>query len=201
MTARPHGVALLHDFDATSQLHYLAERIHHAANEMPPTNATQSSTDNLDELDERAREIAALFIHIATAAAHADREANDSPGHKAEVTQRRVTALTHVVGTLGRALAELGEAVAHAGGLHQVARLPRSPDRVKTQRSMRSALDDRLDSARRHLNEAGRQLHTDADRLTARRTPRSPQAPSAEPGAPRPAAPTTASTRAHRPPP
>ncbi|HET6858209.1 MAG TPA: hypothetical protein VFH94_14105, partial [Streptomyces sp.] len=160
-------------------------------------DATQSASDNLDALDESVREIAGLFTHVATAATYADREANGHPGQQAEATQRRVTALTHTVGTLGCALADLGEAVAHAGGLHQVARLPPSPDRVDTHRSMRSELDDRLDSARRHLNKAGRQLLTDAMRLTPPRTAHSPQAPSAAPVAQRPAAPTAASPRSH----
>ncbi|MGW5868264.1 hypothetical protein ACWFRJ_39665 [Streptomyces sp. NPDC055239] len=158
---------------------------------MPLTHATQFPTDNLDELDDRAHEIAGLFIQIATAAASADRAAGTGPGHKGESAQRRATALAHVLGPLGWALADLGEAIAHAGRLHQVARLPRSADRATTQPSLHSALDGRLDSARHHLNEAGRQLHADADRLTAPRTPGSVQAPSARPIPPRPAASTT----------
>ncbi|MDJ0464690.1 hypothetical protein [Streptomyces sp. H27-C3] len=179
-----------------SQLRGVAERLHRAADEMPLTGISQFPRDNLDELDESAREIAGLFIHIATAAAYADRETTGRPAQTDEATQRRVTALTRVMGTVGRALADLGEAVAHAGGLHQVARLPRSSERAKTERSLRTALDDRLDSARRHLHEAGRQLYADAERLTPPRTPRSAQAPSSGLVAPRPATP-TATPRTH----
>ncbi|MFF3460316.1 hypothetical protein ACFYXH_39740 [Streptomyces sp. NPDC002730] len=165
-----HGVPLSFAFDDMSHLHGLAERIHNAADDLPLTNSRYARSDNLDELDERVVDITGLFVHLATAAAFADRMARRNRGQETDVTRRKFTGLTHAAGTLGRALADLGEAVAQAGLLRQLSGLPGSPERADAARAARTTVDVRIDSARRHLNEAGRQLHHDADQLT-RRTP------------------------------
>ncbi|MCZ4101288.1 hypothetical protein G3I60_35590 [Streptomyces sp. SID13666] len=178
-----------------SQLRGLAERIHQAADDVPLTDARHCVSDNLDELDDRVRDIAGLIVHVTSAAAFADRETSGPTGAN-DATPRRVTALTRAVGTLGRALANLSAAVAHVGDLHHVASLPRSPERARDQQVSRSAVDGRLNSAHRHLHEAARQLLLDAGQLTpTSRGPHSLHAPSAAPVAPRPVAP--APTRTH----
>ncbi|MFE9407422.1 hypothetical protein ACFYN0_01260 [Streptomyces sp. NPDC006704] len=176
-----------------SHLHSLGERIHSAADELPLTNVAHSGSDNLDDLDESVRAVAGLFIHLTTAAAFADRTARSSRGPEGDVLRRKATGLTHTVGILGRALADLGEAVVQAGLLHQLGVLPRSPERRKAVESAHSLLDRRIDSSRRHLYEAGRQLHYGADRLTTaplvHPTPAGPSAATApRPALPRPAA-------------
>lgn len=173
-----------------SHLHGLAERIHSAAGELPLTNVAHSGSDNLDDLDESVRAVAALFTHLTTAAAFADRTARSSRGPQGDVLRHKATGLTHTVGILGRALADLGEAVVQAGLLHQLGVQPRSPERRKAMESARSLLDRRIDSSRRYLNEAGRQLHYGADRLITQPLAHSTStAPSAAAVASRPALP------------
>lgn len=186
----PQGAFLISDFDGLSQLRGLAEHIHRAAEDMPLTDARHSVSDNLDELEDRLRDITRLIVHVTGAAAVADREVSSHTGTQAETTRRRATALTNTVRTLGRALADLTEAVADAGLLHHDAALSRTPGR--TREATRSALEGRLNSARRQLNEAGRQLQLDAHQLTP---PAITWAPAATPTAPRPTAPAPSSPR------
>lgn len=158
-------------------MHSLAERIHNAADELPLTDAVDSGSDNLDALDDRVRDIAGLLTHLTTAAAFAARTVRRGRDPEADITRRKVTQLTHTVGALGLVLADLGEAVAHAGVLHQLGAAPRSPERGKAIESMRSQLHALIDSTRRQLHQAGGQLHQEADRLTAPPVPpRSPRA-------------------------
>ncbi|MFD7017515.1 hypothetical protein [Streptomyces sp. NPDC059928] len=175
-----------------SHLHSLAERIHRAADELPLTDTMYTRGDCLDGLEDSVREIAGLFIHLATAAAVADRAARTARGPEADLTRRKATELTHTVGALGRTLANLGEAVAQAGLVHQLGVLPRSPERSTAIESAQSMLARRIDSTRRHLNEASRQLRLGADRLTtAPLIHPTPAAPSAA-TAPQPALPRSA---------
>ncbi|MBA2950271.1 hypothetical protein [Streptomyces himalayensis] len=144
-----------------------------------------SGSDNLDDLDDRVRDIAGLLTHLTTAAAFAARTTLRSRGPESDITRRKVTQLTLTVGALGRALADLGDAVAHAGVLHELGALPRSAQRTKAIESTRSRLHGLIDSTRRQLNQAGGRLHQEADRLTAPPTPnRSPRATSTTPVTP-----------------
>ncbi|WP_216586358.1 hypothetical protein [Streptomyces brasiliscabiei] len=153
-----------------------------------------SGVDNLDDLDDSTRDIAGLITHLTTAAAFAARTVHRGRDLEADLTRRTVTQLTRTVGALGHALADLGEAVAHAGALHQLGSLPRSPQRTTAIESERSQLYAQIDSTRRQLNQAGGRLHQEADRLTVPPTPnRSPRATSATPVPP--PSPATSRTR------
>ncbi|CCK32040.1 hypothetical protein BN159_7661 [Streptomyces davaonensis JCM 4913] len=144
-----------------------------------------SGVDNLDDLDDSTRDIAGLITHLTTAAAFAARTVHRGRNPEADITRRQVTRLTLTVGALGHAMADLAKAVAHAGVLHQLGSLPRSPQRTTAIESERSQLYARIDSTRRQLNQAGGRLHQEADRLTAPPTPnRSPRATSATPVTP-----------------
>lgn len=180
------------DADAPSHLRGLAERIHRAADDIPLTGTAHPVTDNLDELEDRVRDVTDLIVNVTGAAAIAHREAGSRTDAQADAVQRQVTALTHTVGALGRAFAHLGQAVAHAGHLHHDAALPRSPERAGTRAATRSVLDDQLNAARRQLHEAGRRLRLDSEQLTSRPTI---WARAAAPVAPRPTAPAASSTR------
>jgi hypothetical protein len=186
--ARP-GVHLPFYYDQVGQLHSLAERIHNAADELPLTDSMHSAKDNLDDLDDSTRDIAGLLIHLTTAAASAVRTLHRGRDPESDITRRRVTQLTLTVSALGHALADLGEAVAHAGVLHRLSSLPGSPQRTKAIESARSQLHARVDSTRRQLNQAGARHQQEADRLTAPPTSnRSPRATNTTPvNPPRPA--------------
>ncbi|MFE4054963.1 hypothetical protein ACFXP3_01415 [Streptomyces sp. NPDC059096] len=174
---------MLSGFDAMAQLRSLAERIHRAADDMPLTGPAHTVNDNLDELEDRVRDTVGLIVHVTGAAATADREARSHPGAQAEATRRRVTALTHAVSTLGRALADLTQAVAHAGVLHQAAALPPSPALTGVRDATRLLLNTRLAGAREHLHKAGRQLQHDATQISLPITPGRPRVPAAVPEA------------------
>ncbi|MFJ2175909.1 hypothetical protein ACIOHE_23830 [Streptomyces sp. NPDC087851] len=173
----------LSGFDAMAQLRGLAEHIHRTADDMPLTGPAHAVGDSLDELEDHVRDIAGLIVHVTGAAAAADREARSHPGVQNEAARRRATALTHAAGTLGRALADLAEAVTHFGVLHQAAALPRSPPLARVRNTSRSLLRTRLDRAREHLHEAGRQLQHDAAQLSPPIKPRPTSVPAAAPEA------------------
>lgn len=178
------------------QLHWLAERVHSVADDLLRIDSPYTRSDDLDELDERVRDIAGLVIHTTTAAAYADRSVSSSQDSAADITRQRVAVLTHAVGALTQALAHLGEAVAHAGHLHQVDAQPRSAERNTAQQSARAAVNERIDRTRRDLNEAGRQLHHSAARLAVpppNSTP--PPSPTRTPIPPQPATTNTPTTR------
>ncbi|MFF3640386.1 hypothetical protein [Streptomyces sp. NPDC002564] len=129
-----------------------------------------SGSDSLDDLDDRVRDVAGLITHLTTAAAFADRTLRLGRDPEVEITRLAVTQLTHTAGALGHALADLGDAVAHAGALHQFAASPRSAQRTTSMESTRALLHARIDSTRGRLNKAGARLHQAADRLAAPRS-------------------------------
>lgn len=144
-----------------------------------------SGVDNLDDLDDRVRDVAGLITHLTTAAAFAARTVRRGRAPETDITRRTVTQLTLTVGALGHALADLGDAVAHAGALHQLAGAPRSTQRTTEIESTRALLHARIDSTRGRLHKAGGRLHQQADRLAAAPTPtRSPSTTSAVPVTP-----------------
>ncbi|MCZ4124169.1 hypothetical protein [Streptomyces sp. H39-S7] len=160
------GSRRLSDLDARSQLRSLAERIHQAAQDMPFTNARHYVSDNLDELEDRIRDIAELIMHVTSSAAFANRGISSPADPKDCITQRRVTALTQAVGTVGCVVADLGTAVAHAGLLQHAAPLAGLPELARAGHVTHSALDQLLNNARDHLYQAAHQLRLDADHLT-----------------------------------
>nr|WP_275407754.1 hypothetical protein [Streptomyces coelicoflavus] len=125
-----------------------------------------------------------MITHLTTAAAFADRTLRRGRDPEAEITRLMVTQLTHTTGALGHALADLGDAVANTGVLHQLAATPRSAQRTTSMESTRAQLHARIDSTRGRLNKAGARLHQAADRLTA--TPAAPRSPRASATAPVP---------------
>ncbi|WP_198358321.1 hypothetical protein [Streptomyces fildesensis] len=165
LLSAPPGSHRLSDLDARSQLRSLAEGIHQAGEDMPFTDARHCVSDNLDELEDRIRDIAGLIMHVTSSAAFANRGISSPAGTRDGVTQRRVTALTQAVGTLGRVVADLGTAVAHAGLLQNAAPLAGLPELTRARHVNRSALDQLLNSARDHLYQAAHQLRLDADHL------------------------------------
>lgn len=145
-----------------------------------------SGSDNLDDLDDRVRDIAGLITHITTAAAFADRTVRRDLNPESDTIRLKVTQLTRAVGALGHALADLGEAVGHAGALHQLAASPRSTQRSEAIESTRALLHARIDSAHGRLNKTGARLHQAADRLTAPLAPSRSTSPSVTTPHPRP---------------
>ncbi|WP_405729288.1 hypothetical protein OG885_10030 [Streptomyces sp. NBC_00028] len=151
---------------------------------MPLTDSVHSGVDNLDDLDDRVRDVAGLITHLTTAAAFAARTVRRGRDPETDVTRRTVAQLTLTVGALGPALADLGDAVAHAGALHQLAASPRSTQRTTAIESTRALLHARIDSARGRLNKAGGRLHQQADRLVSLTPTRSHSTTSAVPATP-----------------
>jgi hypothetical protein len=176
--ATPGSLASL---EQAAHLHALAERIHHAADDLPAPESTHSLASISEDVEDQVRVIAGVFASLAHEAAVHGRAARRHPGAADPLAHRKVALMTRAADPLGWALAKLGEAVVQIGRLHEISAAPRTPDRAQAISTARTVLDERLVSAHRHLTDAACNLHRDADRLVA-----------SVPGAPRPPAPPTA---------
>ena len=178
--------ASLAGLEQAAHLHALAERIHHAADDLPAPEPTHSLASISEEVEDQVRVIAGLFTLLASEAAFHSRAARRRPGPADSLAHRKIGLMTRAADPLGRALAKLGEAVVQIGRLHEINAAPRTPERAQAIRTARAALDDRLASAHRHLTDAARNLHQDADLLIAPvpSTRRAPAPPTAGPHRP-----------------
>ncbi|MEU3505380.1 hypothetical protein ABZ726_33290 [Streptomyces hundungensis] len=164
--ARSHPVTApepsgpLAGLDQAAHLHALAERIRHAADDLPTQQPTLSLASIGEEVVDQVRLLAGLFVSFAHEAAVHNRAANQHPDRADSLAHRKVTLMTRAADPLGQALAKLGEAVVEIGRLHDSDGGPRTPERAQ-------AIDDRLFIARRYLMDAASNLHRDADLLVA----------------------------------
>ncbi len=180
MTA-PEAPGLLAGLEQAAHLHSLAERIHHAADDLPAPQPTHSLASISEDVEDQVRVIAGVFASLAHEAAVHGRAAKQHLGAADALAHRKVALMTRAADPLGWALAKLGEAVAQIGRLQEISAGPRTPERAQAIDTARAALDDRLFSAHRHLTDAAGNLHRDADLLVAaasgaRRGPTAPPA-------------------------
>lgn len=159
MTA-PEPPGPLSGLDQAAHLHALAERIRHAADDLPTPQPTLSLAGIGEEVEDQARLVAGLFVSLAHEAAVHNRAAKQHPDGADSLAHRKVALMTRAADPLGRALAKLGEAVVEIGRLQDSSHGPRTRERAQ-------AIDDRLFSARRHLMDAASNLRRDADLLVA----------------------------------
>ncbi|MEU8954961.1 hypothetical protein AB0C93_11720 [Streptomyces sp. NPDC048518] len=178
-TPKPPGP--LAGLEQAAHLHSLAERIHHAADDLPASESTHSLASISEEIEDQVRVIAGLFTSLASKAAFHSRAVNRHPGAADALARHKIALMTRAADPLGWALAKLGEAVAQIGHLQQISATPQTPERAKAIGTARAALDNRLASAHAHLSTAASNLHRDADRLigSAAGTRRAPAPPSA----------------------
>ncbi|MGW2858263.1 hypothetical protein [Streptomyces sp. NPDC001205] len=190
MTA-PEAPGPIAGLEQAAHLHALAERIHHAADDLPAPQSTHSLASISEEVEDQVSVIAGVFASLAHEAAVHARTAKRHPGAADSLAHRKVAVMTRAADPLGWALAKLGEAIAQIGHLHEISAGPRTPERARAIDTARAALDDRLFSAHRHLTAAAGTLHRDADLLVtaASRARRAPTAPPAHPNRPRAALP------------
>lgn len=187
MTAQEPPSALA-GLEQAAHLRSLAERLHHAADDLPAPESTHSLASISEDVENQVRVIAGVFASLAHEAAVHGRTAKQHPGAAGALARRKVALMTRAADPLGWALAKLGEAVAQIGRLHEISGSPRVPQRAQAIDTARAALDDRLFSAHRHLTDAAGNLHRDADLLVAaasgaRRAPTAPPAPRIQPAA------------------
>ncbi|MGP9017636.1 hypothetical protein ACT1U9_04395 [Streptomyces sp. BR1] len=187
--------------EQAAHLHSLAERIHHAADDLPAPECAHSLAGISAEVEDQVRVIAGIFASLAHEAAVHGRPAKRLSGAEDSLAHRKVALLTRAADPLGWALAKLGEAVAQIGRLHEISAGPRTPEQARSIDTARAALGDRLFSAHRHLTAASGTLHRDADLLVkavsgARRAPTAPPAHPNRPPAvlPAPVSPTASRT-------
>ncbi|MEU1329498.1 hypothetical protein [Streptomyces sp. NPDC005865] len=168
--------------EQAAHLHSLAERIHHAADDLPAPESTHSLASISEEVEDQVRVIAGLFTSLASEAACHSRAAKRHPNAAASFARHKIALMTRAADPLGWALAKLGETVSQIGHLQEISTDPRTPERAKAIGAARAALDNRLASAHAHLSSAAGNLHRDADRLiaSAAATRRAPAPPSAE---------------------
>lgn len=169
MTA-PEPSGPLAGLEQAAHLHALAERIHHAADDLPAPESTHSLAGISEEVEDQVRVIAGIFASLAHEAAVHGRAARRHLGAADSLAHRKVALMTRAADPLGSALAKLGEAVAQIGRLHEISASPRTRERAQALDTARAALHDRLFSAHRHLTDAAGNLHRDADLLMAATT-------------------------------
>ncbi len=150
-----------------AHLHSLAERIHHAADDLPAPQSTHSLASICEEVENQVRVLAGLFTSLASEAAFHSRAVNRHPSATDSLARHKVALMTRAADPLGWALAKLGEAVAQIGHLQEISADPRTPERARAIATARATLDSRLASAHAHLSSAASNLHRDADRLIA----------------------------------
>ncbi|MEV7196909.1 hypothetical protein AB0N81_34675 [Streptomyces sp. NPDC093510] len=186
----PEPAGPLAGLEQAAHLHSLAERIHHAADDLPAPEPTHSLASICEEVENQVRVIAGLFTSLASEATFHSRVVDRHPGATDPLACHKIALMTRAADPLGWALAKLGEAVAQIGHLQEISADPRTPERAKALTTARATLDSRLASAHAHLSNAASNLHRDADRLitSASSIQRAPAPPSAEPNRP-PAAP------------
>lgn len=167
--------------EQAAHLHSLAERIHHAADDLPAPEPNHSLASISEEVENQVRVIAGIFTSLAVEAAFHTRVVDRHPGAADSLARRKVALTARAADPLGWALAKLGEAVAQIGHLQEISSGPRTPERAMAVGTALAALDDRLASAHTHLNCAASNLHQDADRLIASTlgAPRAPTPPAA----------------------
>ncbi|WP_189298530.1 hypothetical protein [Streptomyces albospinus] len=199
----PEPPGPLAGLDQAAHLHALADRIHHAADDLPAPESAHSLASLSEEVEDQVHVIAGIFASLAHEVAVHGRAVKRYPSTADPLAQRKVALMTRAADPLGWALAKLGEAVAQIGHLQEISAGPRSPERAKAISSARGTLDNRLASAHRHLTDAASNLNRDADRLVAaaagtRRAPHSapalPNRPPAALPAPPPVSPTPSPT-------
>ncbi|MVO90288.1 hypothetical protein GPA10_37455 [Streptomyces sp. p1417] len=202
MTQEPEPSRAPADQDQATHLHVLAERIHHAADDLstPPTGHPLASTS--EEIEDQIRAVTGIFAALAGEAAFHGRAAERHPGTANLLAHRKIALLTRAADPLGRALAHLGQAVAQIGRLHEISAGPRTPEQAQALRAARTVLTDQLRDAYLYLSDAAGSLHRDADQLitTVLGTQRAPTAPSTgrAPLSPTPPVPTTGAPTATR---
>ncbi|MEU1073579.1 MULTISPECIES: hypothetical protein [unclassified Streptomyces] len=159
MTA-PESPGPLAGLDQAAHLHALAERIRHAADDLPTPQSTHSLASIGEEVEDQVRLVAGLFVSLAHEAAVHNRGAKPHLDTADSLDHRKVALMTRATGFLGWALAKMGEAIVEVSRLHDNSGGPQTCQRAQ-------AIDDRLFSARRHLMDAASNLHRGADLLVA----------------------------------
>ncbi|MFG2716975.1 hypothetical protein ACGFW5_01495 [Streptomyces sp. NPDC048416] len=153
--------------DQAAHLHSLAERIHHAADDLPAPESAHSLASISEEVEDQVRVVASIFSSLAHEAAVHGRAPKRHRGAPDALVHHKVVLMTRAADPLGWALAKLGEAVVQIGRLHEMSAGPRTPERTKALSRARADLDERLQSAHRHLTGAASTLHRNADLLVA----------------------------------
>ncbi|PKV84305.1 hypothetical protein [Streptomyces sp. TLI_146] len=153
--------------DQAAHLHSLAERIHHAADDLPAPESAHSLASISEEVEDQVHVVAGIFASLAHEAAVHGRAVRQHTGAPDSVAHHKVVLMTRAADPLGWALAKLGEAVVQIGLLHEISADPRTPERAQALSRARTVLDERLHSAHRHLTDAAGDLHRDADLLVA----------------------------------
>ncbi|GAA2672504.1 hypothetical protein GCM10010400_38070 [Streptomyces aculeolatus] len=156
---------------AIYHLRTLAERTHHAADEVP--FADPYHPPRLCDLDDSAYAIARLLTYLVHDA-DMTRIAS-AGGRRTALEQFVITELTQAAASAGRALAALGEVIALAGAraIDGSARFTALGNRTK---QATAAELDWIQAAHAHLAATSRRLHQAADRLNALQTPPVPAA-------------------------
>lgn len=154
-------------FDYFCYLHWLAERIQAAAEELPPADLRLAHRGQLPDLADRLSDLNRLVAHATAMTFQISQLEDAATDQTRHLTRIRVAATSHAVAALTRASARLGEAVAEAGPLHQRAGSPRSPAPAHHDRLALDTIDRAVSQARQHLHSASQVVRRYADQVDA----------------------------------
>lgn len=175
--------------DDSAALLSIADELYGAAAEIPISTATGYGIGLAEDIEDQVRRLGFLLSSCANTVAVHSRAPRTLGGPPAR-THLRVLMEAHAAGAVGKALADLAEAMVQVALLQGTPSVYHPAGRAESIRRAHAALDGLFDAARHRLHHAARQLQRSADQLGRPVAP----APSrtAEPRvAPRPPASTT----------
>lgn len=175
--------------DDSAALLSIADELYGAAAEIPISTATGYGIGLAEDVEDQVRRLGFLLSSCANTVAVHSRVPRTLGGPPAS-THLRVLMEAHAAGAVGKALADLAEAMVQVALLQGTPSVYHPAGRAESIRGAHAALDGLFDAARHRLHHAARQLHRSADQLGRLVAPAPSSA--AEPRvAPRPPASTT----------
>lgn len=150
--------------DDSAALLSIADELYGAAAEIPISTATGYGIGLAEDVEDQIRRLGFLLSSFANTVAVHSRAPRTHGGPPAR-THRRVIMEAHAAGTVGKALAELAEAMVQVAILQDRPSRYHPAVRADTIRSAHATLDSLFNSARRRLHHAACQLHRSADHL------------------------------------
>ncbi|WP_435285421.1 hypothetical protein [Streptomyces bacillaris] len=153
-----------HSLDDSAALLSIADELHGAAAEIPISTATGYGIGLAEDLEDQIRRLGLLLASFANTVAVESRAPRTQGGPPARA-HRRVIMEAHAAGSVGKALADLAEAMVQVAILQDRPSLYHPAGRADTLRSAHTALDRLFNSAQNRLHHAGHQLQRSADHL------------------------------------
>ncbi|MGW1235016.1 hypothetical protein [Streptomyces californicus] len=150
--------------DDSAALLSIADELYGAAAEIPLSTTTGYGIGLAEDVEDQVRRLGLLLSSFANTVAVHSRAPRTLGGPPAR-THLKVLMEAHAAGAVGKALANLAEAMVHVALLQDTPSDYHPAGRAESIRSAHAALDNLFGTARHRLHHAARQLHRSADHL------------------------------------